>query len=211
MFRKETGIGTRLLLLSGAVGSLLFIVVFIYLGQFQPGGAVLKHTVSTMVYGRQGGLQIGSFLVSGTLFLLFAMGVYKALVSERRRLIALQFATAGTGLVLMGIFPTHIGYGSVPLTAWIHHGCALALFVSLPLACYRLIPELRKYGHSRMAEFSSRALPGVLMFFVFTVLGIFNVQPFSEGIGIFQRLAIGIGFTWVAVVSLFFTKVKWRD
>jgi hypothetical protein len=43
----------------------------------------------------------------------------------------------------------------------------------------------------------------VLLFFFLMVLGIAGIPGFDAFTGLFQRISIGIGFAWVAVLSIF--------
>ena len=73
--RKNQPRITRFLIACGAIGPLLFILVFLIEGVTRPGYSVWHDFVSDLSLGDQGWEQIGNFLVCGVLILCFAVGL----------------------------------------------------------------------------------------------------------------------------------------
>src|SRR5215213_4863867 len=60
---------------AGMLGSALFVAVFTLEGWFRPGYAARSTFISELSIGSRGWIQILSFIILGTLFLVFAWGV----------------------------------------------------------------------------------------------------------------------------------------
>lgn len=163
-----------------------------------------------MVYGEGGYLQVWNFWISGLLFLLFAFGIHRSLIIKRKNVVVTMFALAGLALFFAGIFQTQSG-DNIPFTAWIHHVCALSLFITLPVAGCVMMKSCKEYGHYKMATYTRYSLLGVLSFFVLTMLGIFRLWHLEEIVGIAQRISIVFGFIWVACLSMFLQKLDRQD
>ena len=74
---------TRLLIACGAIGPLLFILVFLVEGATRPSYSAWRNFVSTLSLGNQGWEQITNFLVCGLLVLCFAVGLRWVLRKEK--------------------------------------------------------------------------------------------------------------------------------
>src|ERR1700694_3143418 len=70
---------TRYLIACGAIGPLLFIIVFLIEGATRPGYNAWHHYVSSLDTSDQGWMQIANFLVCGLLTLCFAVGLRQVL------------------------------------------------------------------------------------------------------------------------------------
>src|ERR1700680_3139124 len=66
---------TRFLIAGGAIGSLLFIIVFLIEGATRPGYSAWHNYVSSLSLSNQGWMQIANFLICGLLTLGFAVGL----------------------------------------------------------------------------------------------------------------------------------------
>src|SRR5215469_2882232 len=74
----KSPIGLRLLLACGAIGPLLFIVVFLLEGATRADYNPLRYPVSSLSIGRLGWIQAANFLQVGILICAFALGVRRA-------------------------------------------------------------------------------------------------------------------------------------
>src|SRR5437764_9658183 len=70
---------TRFLIAGGAIGPLLFIMVFLIEGATRPGYSAWHNFVSQLSLSDQGWMQIVNFLVCGLLMLCFAIGLRRVL------------------------------------------------------------------------------------------------------------------------------------
>ncbi|MGO8948809.1 MAG: DUF998 domain-containing protein [Ktedonobacterales bacterium] len=79
----DSSLITRLVLAGGAIGAVLFILVFFVEGAIRPGYNAWHQMVSDLSLGQRGWVQITNFLVCGLLMLGFAVGLRQALPSSR--------------------------------------------------------------------------------------------------------------------------------
>src|SRR5215469_17820902 len=73
--RRDQHLTTKLLLLCGAIGPLLFVVAFLIEGATRPDYNAWQTTISTLSWGEQGWIQIVNFSLFGVLMLCFAVGL----------------------------------------------------------------------------------------------------------------------------------------
>ena len=71
--QSASPLALRLLLACGALGPLLFIVVFLIEGATRPNYSAWHHFVSSLSLGEGGWMQITNFLLCGVLVLCFAI------------------------------------------------------------------------------------------------------------------------------------------
>lgn len=169
-----------------------------------PADFNMRYTVSTLAGGPIGYYQRINFFVSGWFLMLYVRGLRSVLSGMKgEKAVSVLFLLAGIGLIGSGVFPTNMPGEPVTTNAYIHYGCAMLLFLSLPIACSILIRRFREFRYHRMLVYSQWSWAGVLLFFVLMICGIVHVPGMERFTGLFQRLSIGIGFAWVAVLSVF--------
>lgn len=203
----------RRLLYAGVVGPLLFIAVFLLEGFTRPGYSQWRNFVSQLSTGDGGWLQVVNFLVCGTLVLLFAIGLRQALKGTRGAVGApVLIGLFALTLVVAGIFSTDpaLGYPpGVPQVQSIHgaiHGVAgLLAFNLLSAACFVMAWHFRgEAGAGRWALYALTVGLTVLVFFfaaaISSGLDMSNTWH-NAPTGIFQRISIFAGFTWLSVVA----------
>ncbi len=137
---------TRFLLWSGAIGPLLFAVVFLIQDATCPGYNAWRTTISTLSLSDQGWVQIANFYLLGLSTLCFAVGLKRVFKTGLASLSGpILFAVVGIGLILAGFFVTDpfLGYpSSAPaavqesLHGTIHNLAALTVFLALPVNCF---------------------------------------------------------------------------
>ncbi|MFI5892534.1 DUF998 domain-containing protein [Actinoplanes sp. NPDC051513] len=178
----------RVLLWCGVVGGPLFVVVFLVNDRIREHYDPVRDFVSEAAIGPGGWLQIGNFLVTGALAVAFAFAARRVVSGWAGWLIGVF----GVGLMLAGVFvsdpaphTTSTAHGTV------HNLISVVVFASLAAAAF---VSARRWP-SRRWRWYCRAV-GVLVPVLFVLAG--GVE--SET-GIFQRLAIAVGFTWLAVLA----------
>src|SRR5262249_24744378 len=106
---------TRLLLAAGAVGPLLFIMVFLILGATRPSYNAWHMPVSFLSDGPLGWTQITNFVVCGALSVCLAFGVKRALrAGKGATWEPILLGTFGLGLIGAGFFVIDPGMGYPP-------------------------------------------------------------------------------------------------
>jgi hypothetical membrane protein len=197
----------RLLLACGAVGPLLFIVVFLIEGATRPNYSAWHNVVSSLSQGEQGWMQMTNFIVCGALVLFFAIGLRRALRTGRG---------STWGPILLGIFGfCLIGAGffvTDPLLSYppgasntptvhgtLHNLLSLFVFASLIAACFVLARRDAADPAERGWAFYSVAT-GILVtvFFVLTdVVALLNGPA-----GLIQRICIILGWSWISLLAI---------
>jgi hypothetical protein len=203
----------RNLLYAGVVGPLLFIAVFLIEGFTRPGYSQWRNFVSQLSTGETGWVQVVNFLVCGTLVFLCAVGLRQALKGTRGGVGApILLGLFAITLLVAGIFNTDPALGYPPgvpevqTTQGAIHGVAgLLAFTLLPAACFVMAWHFAsRPGEARWTVYSIVAGVVVLGFFFAAA---FSAQADMSGTwhnaptGIFQRLAVFAGFTWISIVA----------
>jgi hypothetical membrane protein len=191
----------QLLLIGGAFGAVLFTVVYLVEGATRPGYNAWRQPASDLSVGPGGGVQVVSFIICGLLFLGFAVGLNRA-----SRWAAILVAIAGVGLLIAGVFVTDPAPGYPPgsfgpestVHGTIHLVASFLVFTALPVACFVLALWFARATKRGWAIYSVAS--GFLMW---TALAAFGAANGHGGpAGVFERLAIGTGWLWIAVVAL---------
>ncbi len=208
---------TRLLLAGGALGPLLFIVVFLIEGATRPGYSAWHNYVSSLSTSSQGWEQIANFLMCGLLALGFAVGLRQVLRTGRGAVWGpIMFGIFGLALIVAGIFVTDgsLGYppgsttnGPQTLHGTIHGVAGLVTFVfALPGTCFvmarRFAGDPTWRGWALASTLVGIAI--IVLFIAFTATSALDesgVLPNSPT-GLLQRIAIISGWGWMALLAL---------
>jgi hypothetical protein len=206
----------RLKLAAGVVGPVLFVIVFLIEGATRPGYNAWRHFVSQLSTSDQGWEQVANFIMCGALVLLFVSGLRAVLGRGKGMALGpVLLGIFGLGLVVAGIFVTDpaLGYPPgvpVPVLPTLHgtiHGLAgLAVFVSLPLACFAL--ARRFAGDPRWRGWAAYSIvTGLLVLASFVAANVASVLDATGAVpnaptGLLQRLGIILGWGWIALLAL---------
>jgi hypothetical membrane protein len=204
----EQKVSIRLLLAGGAIGPLLFMVVFLTLGATRPHYSVWQDAVSALSLGEGGWMQSTNFIVCGALVLGFAIGLRRVLRTGRGSTWGpILLGIVGLSMIGAGIFVTDPGLGypheasTITLTVHgtIHSLISLFAFISLPAACFVLARRDAADRASRgWAWYSVATGLLVVVFFVLTVV----VTALNGPAGLTQRIFLIIGWSWIAGLSI---------
>jgi hypothetical membrane protein len=179
----------------GAIGAVLFVVVFLVDGALHPDYDPVRDTVSELALGAGGWVQVTNFVVTGLLMVAFAVALAWTLRSGRCYHWAPRlFAAYGVGLVLSGIFRTDPGPSATTTGHGdLHLAAGVLVFGSLTAACFVLA---RRFPDRRWAWYSRAT--GIAVPVLFLAMG---AGPPSI-MGLLQRACIVVGWGWVAVISI---------
>lgn len=180
------------LLTAGIVAAALFFVVTTMEIFLRPGFSIARHAISMLSLGERGWLMIVTFIISGLLTVLFAIGVWQA-----SWIGALLFGLYGVGLMLAGIFPAPAGMGFPPGTpddmmpvmdrgAIMHSFAFMVAFSSLILASFVMAVHFWLAGAAMPALFL--AVAGVAM-------------PLLIGLGMASVIVTGVAFYAAAMIA----------
>jgi len=207
---------TRFLLWSGAIGPLLFPIVFLIEGATRPGYNAWRTTISTLSLSDRGWTQIANFHLFGLLTLCFAVGlkrVFKTGLASSSG--PILFAVVGVGLILAGIFVTDpcLGYpvaspAVLPesLHGTIHNLAALTIFLALPAACFVMGRRFARDPAWRVwSTISMIAGSLILIFFAwfFTSVSASADALSGEAVhaGLLERITSMIGCLWMSALA----------
>ena len=213
---RDYPLTTKLLIACGAIGPLLFILVFLVEGATRPGYSAWHNFVSDLSQSNQGWMQIANFLICGVFVLCFALGLRQVLRSGKGAVWGpLLLGIFGLSLLIAGVFVTDPSLGYYPqgtsssthtLQGTIHGANAPLAFGSLTIAVFVLA---RRFASDRQwrgwALYS--LVSGILLvgFFiaclVVAVLDQHGILPNSPA-GLLERIAIIIGWAWIVLLAL---------
>jgi hypothetical membrane protein len=200
----------RLLLACGALGPLLFIVVFLLEGATRPNYSPWHHFVSSLSLGEGGWMQITNFLLCGALVLCFAIGLRRVLHPGKGSTWGpLLLGLFGLCLIGAGLFVTDplLGYppgspSTLTLHGAIHMLLSLVVFAALIAACFVL--ARRFAGDPAWRGWDTYSIvTGILVAVLFIATDVVASSPNPNApAGLVQRLCIIIGWVWIALVAL---------
>lgn len=214
-FTRHSSLTTRLLITGGAIGPLLFILVFLIEGATRPDYSAWHQVVSDLSLGPDGWMQIANFLLCGLLLLGFALGLRQVLRSGKGALWGpLLLGIGGVALILSGLFVTDPSLGYPPGTATsdlptlhgaIHSVAGVILFGSLAAASVvlarRFADDPAWRGWARYSLTTGIMVAGI--FIVTNVVLTLDQQRIlpESPTGLLQRTAIIVGWGWIALLA----------
>ena len=207
---------TRFLIAGGAIGPLLFILVFLIEGATRPGYSAWHNYVSSLSLSDQGWMQVANFLVCGILTLVFAVGLRQVLQTGRGSVWGpLLLGIFSVALIVAGLFVTDPGLGYPPgthgsgpqtLHGTIHGLAGLIAFSSLPIASF--VMARRFAGDPNWKGWALYSVVTGVLVLVFFIAST-TVSALDEGgvlpgspTGLFQRIAIIVGWSWIALLAI---------
>jgi hypothetical membrane protein len=206
----------------GALGPVLFIVVFLIEGALRHGYNPAMHPISSLSLGDLGWIQAANFLMAGMALCVSAYALRQSLRGAPGGTWGpLLIGAAGIGLCGAGIFTTDPLFGypaSAPLTlaqfsvhGRLHDLFSILWFLGMPSACFVLCRRFFIRGERQWAVYS--LLNGLAMLVSFGLAGAgFKQSPgLVEIAGIFQRLSVSFGMAWISLLSFRFLRNSARD
>ncbi len=207
---------TTFLITCGAIGPLLFILVFLIEGATRPGYSAWRNYVSSLSLSDQGWMQIANFLVCGLLSLCFAIGLRQVLRSGRGSIWGpLLLGLFGLSLIVAGLFVTDpsLGYppgthggGPQTLHGTVHGFNGLIVFSLLPAASFVLARRFAGDPNWKgWAPYSIITGVLVVVFFIAsTAASVLDERGIFPGAptGLLQRIGIIVGWGWIALLAL---------
>lgn len=207
---------TRFLIACGAIGPLLFILVFLIEGATRPGYSAWRDYVSDLSLSDQGWMQIANFLVCGLLTFCFAVGLRQVLHSGKGALWGpILLGLFGLGLIVAGLFVTdpNLGYppgahmgGPQTLHGTIHGLAGLFCFSLLAAASFvvarRFVGDPNWKGWALYSIITGMVI--IVGFIASTAVSVLDERGILPGgpTGLIQRISIIAGWGWIALLAL---------
>ena len=203
----------KLLLLSGAIAGPFFTLAWLLEGATRPAYNPWRHPISSLSIGEHGWTQATAFLITGVLTLAFALGVHRALQARGRYVWAARLIAAiGLGLLGAGLFvadPTNgypLGTSALPLqytlAGRLHRLFSALVFLGIPLASFNLARRFAQWGESGWALYSRVTGIAFVAAFALATLGFVQAAGLAPIAGLFQRVALTIGFMWLTLLAV---------
>jgi hypothetical membrane protein len=189
----------------GVLASALFTLVWLIEGALRPGYDPYRNWISELALTDRGWIQIASFLLSGTLVLVFARGLRAAMPTGPGSVWGPRLiAATGVALVAAGLFVIDPGLGYPPgaeaVQTWhgaLHDLAGSVMFLSLVAAT---IVYSRRFARPYALASGIAVLLGWLAAGVLAGLdyaGVWSPAP----AGVAQRLSVLVGFGWLAYLA----------
>jgi hypothetical membrane protein len=204
------------LIACGAIGPILFILLFLLEGAIRPGYSAWHNFVSDLGESNQGWMQIANFLICGVLILCFALGLRQVFRSGKGSVWGpLLLGVFGLSLLIAGLFVTDPSLGYYPagtssstqtLHGTIHGANAPLAFGSLTLAIFvlarRFASDPAWRGWALYSLVAGMTFVGsFIACLVSAILDQKGILPNSPT-GLLERISILIGWTWIALLAL---------
>lgn len=185
---------------AGAAAAIAFVLVAAVDGRTRPGYRPARHPVSALALGTRGWLQTANFLVCGA-----GVTAGAAALAGTSWPLAASIAVIGLALIASGIFPMDPMRGYPPGTPdttparysrrhRLHDAAGAVVFLAIPVAgtIAALTPAV-----GPLRPYSAVSAAASLVLF-----GVFGQawERDSPRAGLWQRLAILVGWTWLAVI-----------
>ena len=214
---------TKLLFLGGAIGPVLFVIVFLVAGAARPDYNSWQTTISTLSLGPQGWIQIVNFCLFGLFTLCFAVGLRRvSSTGPGSRWGPILLCIVGLGLITAGPFVTDpiLGYppglsndAQTSLHGTIHNTASLIVFMALPAACFVMGWRFARDRAWRGWALYSVATGVVILVFVawFFASIVASTHAQASGTappGLLERLFTIIGCCWLSLLALRFSIEK---
>jgi hypothetical membrane protein len=205
----EQKVSIRLLLAGGAIGPLLFIVVFLIEGATRPHYSVWQDAVSALSLGEGGWMQITNFIVCGALVLGFAIGLRRVLRTGRGSTWGpILLGIYGLTFIVTGIFVTDpvLGYppgaSSAPTVyGTLHNLFGQLQFISLIAACFVL--ARRDAADPARRGWIWYSVATGLLIAASDVAFVLTFKLWDGGpVGLIERIGIIGGCIWIVVLAI---------
>lgn len=188
------------------IAPILFVVSFIIQGIFKQGYNSLRHPISSLSLGENGWIQDLTFIITGTLIVLFSVGI--KLTSKDRPLFYLM-TLVGIGIFASGIFTTDALFGyptdhsnlskEFTIHGMLHSISALLVFIGLPILCFRMSNHFISKNKKIWKYYSIATGITMLFLFLLTSFALGNFLNLKSLAGLIQRLCILTGFLWISL------------
>ena len=210
---KKRTVVTKTLLACGAIAGPLFVLVFLLEGATRANYDPLRHPVSSLAFGDYGWLQSANFVVAGLLTLAFSVGLWRVFrPPEGSTWGPLLVGVWAVGLLGAGVFVTDPVSGYPPgapdrLFGYSWHGALHDLFsgpacMALAAACFVFGRRFAAWGERGWATYS--AVTGVVFLggFILSSTGFGQAEGLVNLAGLFQRVAVSVGFGWLTLLAV---------
>ena len=192
---------------AGVAGPVIFTVLVIVQGLFQPDYSHVRHPISALAAWPLGWIQETAFLILGLSLMALAVGLHQGIrpgrTASQGGAGAALLAMGGVGILVAGAFSWKMVDG-VPTETPPHVVGAITAFVSTGLGFVRLSRRMAgDAGWRDLARYTQAS--GVAVILLFVAVGFFAVEPgtpLHAWAGLLQRGLCLVWFSCVIVLAL---------
>ena len=210
---------TKTFLICGAIAGPFFVLVVLIEGITRINYNSFRYPLSSLSIGDLGWIQIANFIITGLLLFLFSIGLKQTFNSPNEKFRApLMMMIVGIGLIGAGIFSTDPIYGypvdkplmlaQFSIHGHLHDAFSILVFIFLPLSCFLFRKRFVAKGERGWANYSFFTGISMIAVFVLSSIGFKQLLGLTDYAGLFQRLCITFGWTWIALLSLHLLRAK---
>ena len=207
---------TRMLLIFGAFAGPLFTLIWFVTGSMRASYDPMRHPISALSIGDFGWTQIASFLFTGFLTLVLALGLQRLQqVRDVPGWMPVLVALVGIGFLGTGFFVTDPINGYPPgtplivvpptLSGFLHVVFASFVF-ALPVACFVFAQLFARQGERHWAVYSRITVVAFISIYLIAMAGFLQVDGLPAYAGFFQRVSMMIGLTWMTLLPIYLLK-----
>jgi Protein of unknown function (DUF998) len=213
--RETTGhdLITRGLVWCGVVAGPLFLLTALVEGATRAVYHPLRHPVSSLALGPHGWMQVANFLITGALYLSYAVGLLRApRTVVGTRIGTILIGAAAVGLLGAAAFVTDPVSGYPPGTpsapgdytpsGALHDLLSTPTFFGLPAAGFVFGNWFRNSGNRGWALYSIGSAVMMLVFFGLASAAFNQVPVLVSFGGLLQRAAVTTGFAWLTGLAI---------
>lgn len=207
---------TRLLLLCGALAGPLFITIWFVMGILRAHYDPMRHPISALSLGEFGWTQVANFIITGLLTLALAFGLRNAHQLRGGSIwAAILIGVVGIGFIGSGFFTTDPLNGYPPGTPVMLlpptfigslHLLFASFIVGLPSACIVLAQIFAAKGERNWAVYSRMTAITFIIVYMIGMAGFLQVEGLSNYAGLYQRISVVIGLTWMTLLPIYLLK-----
>ena len=212
-----TDLKTKVLLACGVIACPLFIIAVLIEGATRPDYDSFLYPLSSLSIGTMGWTQISNFIFNGILLVIFSYGLRHGFnLNGIKFRGSLLIGLTGIGLMGAGIFVTDPVFGyptNKPLVlkqftfhGHLHDAFSMLVFICLPWVCFVSRKFFVRKSEPNWANYSVFTGFAMIATFIIASMGFQQVVGLVNFAGLFQRLCIFIGLTWVALLSVHLLK-----
>ncbi len=210
---------TRTLLYCGAVAGPLFTIVWLIDGATRTGYDPMRHPISGLAIGDAGWAQIISFVVTGLLTLALAVGLRRVVSEHGCPFWAPWLVGAmAVGFIGSGLFVTDPLNGYPPGTpnlperlstsGLFHARFSMIMSLALALLIALFTRFSARQGERGWVFYSAVTLAIFLLMSILMNLGFSQIAYLVDYTGLFQRIALVVGLTWLTLFALYMARIE---
>lgn len=202
----------KLQLVCGAIAGPLFILTFIIEDALRAHYNPVHNLVSSLEYGRLGWIQVGNFLITGVLVMVFAIGLWRRYRTVHDMVWgAWLIGILAIGIIGAGIFTTDAVLSHPAATTMTQHSTfhgllhklfSVGAFFVLPASSFVVAHRLAKWRLRGWAIYSVLSGIGTLVFFFLSAYAIAIPRSFIGDAGLYERISIIIGLSWLSLFAI---------